>query len=118
MRPPLIAAPGLQYFKDTSQDFIDIKDMERRNITYNGYGRANREAHEFNLEYEMLTAFAKASVLRHCTSKGCEGKDYPWAEEDAEEDGGAPEALVEYEGQRVAGESPCRSCLDKLLLST
>jgi len=90
------------YFKDTSQDFIDIKDMERRNITYNGYGRANREAHEFNLEYEMLTAFAKASVLRHCTSKGCEGKDYPWAEEDAEEDGGAPEALVEYEGQRVA----------------
>lgn len=87
------------------QSFIDERDIVRLNVTYNGFGRFNDDAHDFTLESDMLTGLAKAGALRHCTMYGCRGLEYPWQEESAEDK--APQELVMYDGAVIAGGLPC-----------
>lgn len=110
-----------QYYKDKELSFPEYisAQMAEEHLVYNGFGHKNIVAHHFDLEAELLYSLAKAGYIRHCTAKGCRGKELPWPAQSLLQ----PVSILEYEGSRIKRMLPASfpahlAALASLTLST
>eukprot|EP00873_Tetraselmis_striata_P001129 jgi/Tetstr1/421393/TSEL_001161.t1 len=86
------------YYRDNERGFAEHfrAEMKAKNVSYTGFGHANFIAHSFDGETGFLEALAKAGILRHCTDRGCQGRELPWRSESSGVE------TLEHEGARIS----------------